>query len=200
MTFELGATVYRPTLETVKRSVECPDCHGTGKWEARSPAGDTYEIACPRCNPFGSGARSLTWREYTPYVEPFTVGAIEKVINEDGEKVQYMAFKSGGMTVKHTEVFATSEEAHARAVEIVADVAEKRGDWKKKRDLVEQLRHLNFKDAEIEAAKREARDAGQELDDLRAKICEAIRDSDGNHDEAIEEIKEIAEYNEEDYG
>jgi hypothetical protein len=48
--FGLGDQFWIVEIDSVQKRATCPDCGGSGKWQAISPAGRGYLINCPRCS------------------------------------------------------------------------------------------------------------------------------------------------------
>ena len=48
--FAVGDTVFTADIERIAEKLPCPDCHATGKWDIKSPAGEVFTIDCPRCS------------------------------------------------------------------------------------------------------------------------------------------------------
>lgn len=124
--YSIGDTVFKATMHTKKMQRDCPDCMGSRKWKALSPAGREYDFACPRCNnsPYNRDL-SLEYQQYIPIVERLTVGSLraDSSAEDEGERVQYMCRETGiGSGAIHYEkaLFATDIEAMAAATAMAA--------------------------------------------------------------------------------
>lgn len=121
--FSVGDVAWRAGTTTKKHQHPCPDCLGSRKWTATSPAGKSFEVSCPRCS---SGYQSnsdlsLDYTLFVPITERLTIGSIRT--NTEGETT-YMCRETGvGSGTVHNErdMFAKREEAEA-AAKIKADL------------------------------------------------------------------------------
>lgn len=120
--FAVGDVVFHATIITEKRSHPCPDCKGSRKWKAISPAGGEFEVACPRCSHVYMSNRdpSLDYSWWVPSVRTLTVGLIKassQPYNGDYDSGNsYMCYETGigsGSVYREGELFLTEEEAKA---------------------------------------------------------------------------------------
>jgi len=123
--FKIGDTVYYASLHMETRQLPCPDCLGTQKWTATSPAGDTFDVDCPRCSSmvWRTHQSSLKYAVWAPTVQPVTIGFIRAssaLVDRPGV-VEYMESTTGsGSVYSEDRLFKTTEEAVAAAT-ITAD-------------------------------------------------------------------------------
>lgn len=118
--FDIGQTVYHANIATESRQHPCPDCLGSRKWEAKSPAGTTFEFDCPRCstNYMENNALSLKYAVLTPRVLALTIGSVHANTNTGsgrGDGNTYMCLETGvgsGTVYPEDDLFETAEEAH----------------------------------------------------------------------------------------
>ena len=94
--FSIGDAVYHASTTTTKKQHPCPDCLGSRKWSATSPAGGSYQFGCPRC---GGGYRSedalsLDYTQFVPIVRKLTIGSV-RVDTSDNRPVSYMCRETG---------------------------------------------------------------------------------------------------------
>ena len=117
--FRIGDVVFKAATVQDSKQHPCPDCLGSRKWTATSPAGGEYTFECPRCSTrFQShDALCLTYTVRSPSVAKLTIGSI-RVDTADNNPVSYMCRETGiGSGTIHYEhdLFATEEEATAAA-------------------------------------------------------------------------------------
>lgn len=123
--FSVGDVVYRAGTTTVRKQHPCPDCSGSRKWKAASPAGDEYEFDCPRCNSRyqSNDALSLDYSEFAPTTKLLTIGQVRVQEGGDPREVQYMCHETGiGSGTLHNErnLFHTRDEAQVAAEGLAA--------------------------------------------------------------------------------
>lgn len=114
--FSIGDTVYHAYTMTERKQHPCPDCLGSRKWEAKSPAGREYQFACPRC---GSDYQSdsnlnLHYSVFTPAMRRLTIGQVEAHAGGSESKNRYMCHETGigsGSVYYEQDLFATEAEA-----------------------------------------------------------------------------------------
>lgn len=114
--YSVGDVVYWATTVTEKRSRPCPDCVGTKKWKAVSPAGGEYEFACPRCSAsyFSQRDLSLDYHEYTPHAVLMTIGSVRVDTADSDYGTSYMCTETGvgsGSIYREADLFPTKDEA-----------------------------------------------------------------------------------------
>jgi hypothetical protein len=124
--YSIGDVVFKAAMLTKKMQRDCPDCMGSRKWKALSPAGREYDFECPRCagSPYNRDL-SLEYQQYVPRVDRLTVGSLraDSSAEDEGERVQYMCQETGiGSGTIHYEktLFATDTEAMAAATAMAA--------------------------------------------------------------------------------
>jgi len=111
--FSIGDVVYYASTTTERKQHPCPDCLGTKKWKAVSPAGGEYEFSCPRCR---SGYRSenelsLDYSIFVPVSHRLTIGSVR---TDSADKTQYMCVETGigsGNLYDESRLFSTEGEA-----------------------------------------------------------------------------------------
>lgn len=122
--YSIGDVVFFATTQTERRQHPCPDCLGTKKWKATSPAGGEYEFDCPRCR---SGYHadhdlSLDYTIFAPVTSRLTIGSVR---TDSADKNSYMCRETGvgsGSVYDEARLFSTETEAHA-AAQALADAA-----------------------------------------------------------------------------
>jgi hypothetical protein len=116
--YDIGQKVYYASTCVEQKQHPCPDCHGTKRWKALSPAGTEYEFDCPRCS---TGYRaedelSLDYAILAPTVSKLTIGSVRvdtKPFGRD-DQVSYMCVETGvgsGSIYNESKLFLTEEEA-----------------------------------------------------------------------------------------
>ncbi len=117
--FNIGDKVFESNVTTQHREHPCPDCLGTKKWKAISPAGKEYEAGCQRC--CGSwtsyGFPTLAYSVHVPGVRSLTIGSVQ-IDTNDEKPVRYMCVETGvgsGSVYYENALFETSDDAMAAA-------------------------------------------------------------------------------------
>lgn len=178
--YDIGDTVFNASTMTETFSHPCPDCLGSRKWRATSPAGAEFEVECPRCGNGYQSSRALNLRyvKHAPYVRKLTVGSLKANSPtgtgsyDDGNS--YMCVETGvgsGSVYNERDLYKTEAEALA-ASKLKADLAnaDTTGWVAKQYDETAKFSDFQLKDAEIAAAKsassRALYDVGYLLEDL----------------------------------
>jgi hypothetical protein len=135
--YAVGDAVYRAGMVDEHRQHPCPDCQGSGKWKATSPAGNEYEFGCPRCTARyrSDDSLSLDYRVYVPHVTRLTIGSVRVDTADPTRSPSYMCVETGvgsGSVYYEGDLFLTEEEA-LRAADIKAKAASATTEWMAKR-------------------------------------------------------------------
>ena len=180
--YSTGDTVFHASVATERKQHPCPDCGGTRRWKALSPAGGQYEFTCPRCSASyrANDDLSLEYSSTVPRTQRLTIGSVR--YNSAGgsydEGASYMCLETGvgsGSIYDEKDLFATEDEALV-AAKAKADVANVTTPW-----IVKQYnKSLSISDYELESAtlkkaseaKSRANSMLWNLTDLFAKIEE----------------------------
>lgn len=113
--FAIGDTVYRAGSSYENKTMQCPDCMGTGQWTVRFADGKEVPCPCQTCERGWQGSPGyLTYNEHEPIVKQLTIG---QVGFEEG-RGRYMCIETGiGSGSIHYEefLFKTEEEAKIQA-------------------------------------------------------------------------------------
>lgn len=196
--YSVGDLVYHASTATERKQHPCPDCKGTRKWKAISPAGGEYSFPCPRC---GSGYRanremSLDYSAHVPSVRRLTVGSVQynSAPHSHDSATRYMCLETGvgsGSIYDERKLFET-EDAALAAAEAMAALSNQTTEW-----IVKQYdQALEISDYQLEsAALKIANDAQLKaramvygMEDLFGTIAEA--DSVDDIRQAVEDYKE----------
>lgn len=181
--FKVGDTVYVFRVEDKRVPVVCPDCQDTRKWTVRTPAGDTWDVTCPRCN----GAK---YEFQQPHrlstqltVETATINeiSIRQRKRHKGEEVDtWVEYNFTGGTYRKAErVFATAVEAEAAGQdEMAKELTKDEERWKAERERVAKYAGETLLDVVRAQAQQEKKDIEGKLDDLKERFLEAIKDPD----------------------
>lgn len=169
----IGDTVFVAEIHQTKRTLPCPDCGGTRKWKAVSPAGREIDMDCPRCAVRNHDqALSLERIAYAGRTRRLTVGSvtISTHVNPGwgDEHVRYMCNETGvgsGTTYNESRLHATEDAARAEA----ASMAAERNAADDAREAVQDAAYrasLGYFDAVRHGLRSEARNAARrELND-----------------------------------
>lgn len=111
--FSISDVVYYASTTTERKQHPCPDCLGTKKWKATSPAGGEYEFTCPRCSTSYRSEHdlSLDYSVFVPSARRLTIGSVR---TDSAGKTQYMCVETGigsGSLYDETRLFSTEDEA-----------------------------------------------------------------------------------------
>lgn len=165
--FSVGDVVWYANTTATKHQRSCPDCLGTRKWQATSPAGGTFEVECPRCSAGyqGNHALSLDYSQWTPLARRLTIGQVtaSTAIGDSYDAGhRYMCHETGvgsGSVYREHDLFETEAEALATAETRAKVQNAEAGGWIAKR-YAETARFCDYqlKDAAIEAADRQSRE------------------------------------------
>jgi len=117
--FSIGDVVYRAGTHTTVKMHDCPDCLGSRKWKATSPAGGEYEFGCPRCcaSYVSNDALSLRYTEFDASVQRLTIGSVRTDSTKDHGN-EYMCLETGvgsGSLYYEADLFHSEEEAFVAA-------------------------------------------------------------------------------------
>lgn len=123
--YKIGEVVYIANTVMEQKQHDCPDCLGSRKWTATSPAGEKHEFSCPRC----SGAyhsndnMRLTYSWNTPTTRMLTIGSV-RTDTHDKDPISYMCKETGvgsGSIYRESIVFSNKEDALKKAVLMCAE-------------------------------------------------------------------------------
>lgn len=195
--YGVGDVVFLATTMRERKQHPCPDCKGTRRWKALSPAGGEYSFACPRCSGSyrANDDMSLDYSSSAPAVQRLTIGSVRHNSDERHGRspTTYMCLETGvgsGSIYDEDRLFDTEAAAMAAAT-LMASEANQTTSW-----IVKQYdKSLKISDYQIEnAAMKLAQDAKTRagsmlwnLTDLFEKIAEA----EGKDEilEAVEDYK-----------
>lgn len=111
--FAIGNVVYHGSAVSGHTELDCPDCLGSGKWYITSPAGESFEQNCPRCD----GEKTLKQFSYTTDVRQLTIGSVQ-MNTEDEPIFSYMCKETGiggGSVYRESSLFYNAEDAERYA-------------------------------------------------------------------------------------
>lgn len=170
--YSIGDKVFYATTTRETKHAPCPDCLGTKKWKAVSPAGMEYEIDCPRCsaNYLLDNDLTLAYEIYTGAVVSLTIGQVK--IDTKNLGAEYMCLETGicsGSVYNERDLFSNKSEA-AEAADILAA--------KRNKDNPHLVSHYNkvvaLKDYQISDAKAKA--ANLELNKYRWEVQDFVEE------------------------
>lgn len=195
--YSIDDKVFHATVTTERKQHPCPDCKGTKKWSATSPAGSEYTFACPRCAASYNNDRDLTldYSASVPCVKQLTIGSVQynSAHGSHDHGARYMCRETGvgsGSVYNESDLFSTGEEAQA-AAQIKADLANTETVWiVKQYNKSLKISDYQLHSAALQVAKDEKSRASSmlwNLNDLFSKIDEA--DSKDDILEAVEDYK-----------
>lgn len=199
--FDMGQTVWHANITTEHRRHPCPDCLGSKTWTATSPAGGSFEVACPRCSAVYQSNRdlSLDYQWLTPSAQKLTVGKINAstATGDDYDAgTKYMCCQTGigsGTIYREDDLFETEAEA-LRAAQIKADLAnaDAKGWVAKQYASSVEFKDYELKDAQIKSEWAGAYKLKAEAQRLVADL-EVIAERNAEVKEVIEAWREPAQ-------
>lgn len=183
--YSIGDTVWYANITTEVKHHPCPDCLGSRKWIATSPAGGAFEVGCPRCAASyqANHALSLSYSVWTSTARRLTIGQVRPCSGDHGTH-QYMCLETGigsGSLYNEDRLFETEEAARACGDTMAAVNNANADGWVAKQyDATAKFCDYELKDAEIAAAKdassRSLSAVGNLLEDLdEAESLEDVR-------------------------
>ncbi len=130
--YSVGDVVYFATTISTKKRHSCPDCLGTGKWSAKSPAGGDFEFRCPRCSRsyMQNAELSLDYTSFEPMVEVRTIGSVrvDTAHGEHDSRASYMCLETGvgsGTVYNEDRLIETEDDAFIKAKTLAQSQNEK---------------------------------------------------------------------------
>jgi hypothetical protein len=121
--YDVGDKVWVADYVQVNEHVECPDCLGTGIWQAILPNGEVFPIPCPTCAHGYQGSRGFVDGPYVygPKVWEGTVGSIgvDTYSSKEDERIRYVLKETGigsGTVYYEALLYVTEAEALVAAV------------------------------------------------------------------------------------
>lgn len=115
--FAIGDTVYRVKIDSVRKTLDCPDCLNTRVWWVRSPVGQKHSMKCPRCSNNKMAPllteHELTYHEYRCWTEKLTIGSVRLDQYTKPKTYEYMCVETGigSGTIYREETLYISEDA-----------------------------------------------------------------------------------------
>lgn len=113
--YAIGDTVYCVSTQTKGAIHACPDCNDTKMWPVTSPAGESMEMPCPRCQGSVPNDLSLRYTEHYVAVRTMTIGSV-RTDTHDQHPISYMCRETGvgsGSVWYEENLYANKEEAEA---------------------------------------------------------------------------------------
>ena len=131
--YAIGDTVWHATTQSTRAQHPCPDCLGSRKWSALSPAGAEYSFACPRCPTSYQSNRdiNLDYTKYTPCTQRLTIGSVRVDTSSSSDQVSYMCCETGvgsGTVYYESRLFSSEEDAFA-AAQLIANEQNTTLEW-----------------------------------------------------------------------
>ena len=173
--YEIGDTVWFASTEITQAWHDCPDCLGSKKWEAKSPAGGVFAVPCPRCSLtyHNNDDLRLNYATAKGTARKLTIGRAE--FDYDGPR--YMCHETGigsGALYREDTLFSTEEEA-LRSAEIRASAINQDVNFgvKKQFDRTAQFCDYQLESAAIKAAEDKERRARYAAEYLLEDIDQA---------------------------
>lgn len=174
--FSIGDKVFFVSTTTTTGRHDCPDCGGSKVWEAKSPAGQTIEMDCPRCTRrhYDAGL-SLDYTKSVPWVRELTIGSVR--IDTAAEKpISYMCQETGvgsGSVYYEESLFSDRDYADAEAARMCAIKQGEFDSMPSAMDAREAAKHAYFDALRFRAAKEvEAEVRSRLRNDLQENLPE----------------------------
>jgi len=188
--YSIGDVVYYASCTTSKKQHPCPDCLGSKKWKAISPAEKEYTFPCPRCDARYKSEReiSLDYTTFDPMVTKLTIGRVkasESPMDYD-YPATYMCNETGigsGSNYNELKLFESYEEAFAAAEKQAKEANDGGVSW-----VAEQYnKTLEVCDYQLEDAREKV--TQNKLYDLEHKFIDFRKDV--GYCETIEEVMQL---------
>lgn len=181
--YSVGDVVYYATTIATRKQHPCPDCLGSRKWKAQSPAGAEFEFDCPRCSTRfqANSDLSLSYTAHVGHVEKLTIGQVRAQVGGDREETEYMCHETGiggGSVYRESMLFTSAEDAQ-KAADAIAATTDKSVEWiAKQYDKTLDLSDYQMKDA----AEKGSDDRESLLKVRRDILIEDIREAQDMHE------------------
>lgn len=154
--FAVGQTVWRAGISYRDEQLPCPDCLDTRKWIVTTPAGQTYEAKCQRCQgglvyTHADSIPSLRYRVAVPNPTSLEIVSVEVRSKGTWAKPEITYWGPGNGSAEDA-VYGSREEALAVS-EIMA--AKQNDEERAKPEFLEQknIGDLKFEDAHLDRFK-----------------------------------------------
>lgn len=198
--YSIGDVVYRSFTMTERKQHPCPDCLGSRKWKATSPAGGEYEFRCPRCaaSYTSNNDISLWYTASTPAVQRLTIGSIQvnTAPSFDREGNQYMCHETGigsGSVYYESDLHET-EEAALLSAKAQADHNNATVEWIVKiYNKALEISDYELDNATLKLAKDKASNARSMLYGLN-DLFERIKEDDSTRETILEAVDDYKRY------
>lgn len=198
--YSVGDVVYRGFTTTERKQHPCPDCLGSRKWKAISPAGGEYEFRCPRCaaSYTSNNDISLWYTASTPAVECLTIGSVrvDTAPSFDREGTEYMCRETGigsGSVYYESDLHETEEAARAAATAKAA-LNNETVEWiVKLYNKALEISDYELDNATLKLAKDEASNARSMLYGLN-DLFELIEEDDSTRESILEAVDDYKRY------
>nr|WP_278374564.1 hypothetical protein [Brucella anthropi] len=197
--YSIGDTVYVGRTVSNRKQRPCPDCLGTRKWKATSPAGTDYYFSCPRCTASyqSNHEMSLNYSLFEPFVRSLTIGSVQFNSAEDAHDngFRYMCVETGvgsGSVYNERDLHPSEAEAIA-AAQLIADDQNQTVDWVVKQfNQTLEISDYQLANAALKLASDKAYAAGSMLYRLQ-DLFELIKEA-ADKDEILEAIGDYVEH------
>ncbi|MBR7654859.1 hypothetical protein KCX83_21450 [Brucella oryzae] len=197
--YSIGDTVYLGGTVSNRKQRPCPDCLGTRKWKATSPAGTDYDFSCPRCSTSYLSNRdmSLEYSLFEPAITKLTIGSVQFNSAEGAydHGFRYMCVETGvgsGSVYNESDLHLSEDEATA-AAQLIANEQNQTVDWVVKQfNQTLEISDYQLGSAALKLASDKVHASGSmlyRLQDLFEQIKEA-----GDKDEILEAIGDYVEH------
>jgi uncharacterized protein YbaR (Trm112 family) len=202
--YKIGDTVWSATTERQTDRLPCPDCKGEQVWNVRSPAGEAFTCACPRC------CRTYSFRDDMPSldVDRYEPKAIKHVItgvsvDTDragfGEAIEYRSrAASGGSYILYEGKVYDSEETALVVAKLMA--AEKQTEYEAEpRALTSRhFSSLSMNEGKFDQHKNGLWSAHYHAGNLLERVKTALDGEDGSEerspDQVIEDLRDATRW------
>jgi hypothetical protein len=206
--YSLGDEVWVTSVERETKRNECPDCHGTGVWQAISAGGRGYTIPCPRCRS-SYASDSNTKLEYIVWRHAVVKGVIDGVNIRHHKRngVEHSEYEysvrrgpigCGTYSMKEHELHASEEEADLTVSwkTLWLNFGAMLTAIKSKQFLMDENIRLDISDYQLDMVnkatnEKKAWEAGYEKEAILNRIHDEMEWSDGDPKAVYEIAREI---------
>lgn len=178
--YEIGQTIFVPTVSSKSISVVCPDCAGAKIWNVSTPTGISTTITCPRCH--GEKHEWLTPKRHETILEiaetTISEVSLRRRKKQDGTLANSIDYSTAPYIghVTHERAYLSREEAQAAGEKMLAEHSTKEDErWRKERERDAERAGHDVLRALTDRANEKVGDLRDKVDRLREKMLDAIK-------------------------
>lgn len=178
--YDIGQTVWWGKIAHSTTTMECPDCLGTRRWKAITPAGTEVAAECGRCGSWTSrDLPSLSRTHWKPSAQRLTIGSVRIDTSHDSP-VEYMCRETGvgsGQIYREPDLFTDETMALATA-QFKADLENAKVAEKPEIVYATKVGQLRLVDATLEDARKQVWSSWYRARELKEDMERIVEDWD----------------------